>query len=108
MQIWPGILGEITLRGVESNPCSPNGVPIVMLTECAGQRTAPIVRWTVSLLVSLCARWARRRHRLPFRKAPWTTRKTTPSFTEMLAHLRRQSAKLEKQLEPLLDAAACG
>lgn len=89
-------------------------------TERAVLRTAPIALWTYSLVVFWYGRWARRRRRLPFREAPWYTTKTTPSFADMFAQLRRQSWTLwisdqavrghfdQKHLEPLLDAAAYG
>ncbi len=89
-------------------------------TERAVQRTAPMALWTYSLTILWYARWARARERLPMRLAPWYTTKTAPSFSDMLATLRRQAWTLwlsdqarqdrldQKELEPLLDAVGYG
>lgn len=89
-------------------------------TEGAVTRTAPMALWVYSLVVLWYARWSKRRTTLPFRPAPWNTTKTTPSFSDMLAALRRQSWMLlisdpaapdrfdQKHLAPLLDAASYG
>lgn len=89
-------------------------------TERAVQRTAPMALWTYSLTILWYARWARPRERLPMRLAPWYTTKTAPSFSDMLATLRRQAWILwlsdqarrerldQKELEPLLDAVGYG
>lgn len=85
-------------------------------TECAVQRTAPLAMWSYSLVVLWYADWAKRRKILPMRLAPWYRTKARPSFSDMLAVLRRQSWTLwisdqaggdrldQKKLEPLLDA----
>lgn len=85
-------------------------------TERAVQRTAPMALWTYSLVILWYATWSARRTRLPMRLAPWYRTKTAPSFSDMLATLRRQSWTLwisdqagrdrldQKHLEPLLDA----
>jgi hypothetical protein len=85
-------------------------------TERAVQRTAPMAMWSFSLVVLWYASWSKRRTRLPTRLAPWYQTKKTPSFSDMLATLRRQSWTLwisdqagksrldQKTLEPLLDA----
>lgn len=85
-------------------------------TERAVQRTAPMAMWTYSLVILWYANWSKRRIRLPLRLAPWYRSKRAPSFSDMLATLRRQSWTLwisdqagsdridQKKLEPLLDA----
>lgn len=85
-------------------------------TEHAVQRTAPMAMWTYSLVILWYADWAKRRLHVPMRLAPWYRTKTAPSFSDMLATLRRQSWTLwindqagtdhldQKTLEPLLDA----
>lgn len=86
-------------------------------TRRAVERTAPMALWAYSLVVYWYAQWSKRRVLLPIRLAPWYTRKTTPSFADMLATLRRdcwtfwisdQAGKGrldQKSLAPLLDAA---
>lgn len=85
-------------------------------TERAVQRTAPMAMWSFSLVVLWYASWSKRRTCLPMRLAPWHQTKKAPSFSDMLATLRRQSWTLwisdqagkspldQKKLEPLLDA----
>jgi len=85
-------------------------------TEHAVQRTAPMAMWSYSLVVLWYADWSKDRKSLPTRLAPWYRTKTTPSFSDMLATLRRESWTLwisdqagktpldQKKLEPLLDA----
>jgi len=85
-------------------------------TEHAVQRTAPVAMWSYSLVVLWYADWAKRRKIFPMRLAPWNRTKARPSFSDMLAVLRRQSWTLwisdqaggdrvdQKKLEPLLDA----
>ena len=89
-------------------------------TEHAVQRTAPMALWSYTLVVHWYGRWCRRRLQLPMRPAPWQRRKTSPSFADMLATLRRQSWTLwvcdqarrgrldQKSLAPLLDIAGYG
>ena len=89
-------------------------------TEKSVHRTAPMALWTYSLVVHWYARWARRRLNLPFRAAPWYTGKKVPSFSDMLATLRRESWTIwisdqadndhfdQKNLAPLLDAVGYG
>lgn len=89
-------------------------------TERAVQRTAPMALWSYSLTIVWYAAWAKHRRRLPMRLAPWYRGKTTPSFPDMLATLRRESWTLwisdqaardrldQKHLEPLLDAVGYG
>jgi len=89
-------------------------------TEHAVQRTAPMALWSYTLVVHWYGRWCRRRRQLPMRAAPWQTMKTSPSFADMLATLRRQSWVLwvsdqarrgrldQKSLAPLLDVAGYG
>lgn len=89
-------------------------------TEQSAQRTAPMALWTYSLVVLWYARWARGRRILPFRLAPWYTSKKVPSFSDMLATLRRESWTVwifdqadndrfdQKNLAPLLDAVGFG
>jgi hypothetical protein len=89
-------------------------------TERAVQRTAPMALWTYSLVVHWYLTWSQRRTRLPFRLAPWYGNKTVPSFSDMLATLRRHSWSVwisdlalhdrldQKHLSPLLDAAGYG
>ena len=85
-------------------------------TEHAVQRTAPMAMWTYSLVILGYANWAKPRRHLPVRLAPWYRTKKSPSFSDMLATLRRESWTLwindqagvdrfdQKDLEPLLDA----
>lgn len=85
-------------------------------TQHAVERTAPIAMWAYSLVILWYADWSKRRRLLPLRCAPWYRTKTTPSFADMLATLRRQSWTLwindqaaggsldQKDLEPILDA----
>ena len=85
-------------------------------TEHAVQRTAPMAMWTYSLVILWYAGWAKGRRQIPMRLAPWYRKKKSPSFSDMLATLRRQSWTLwindqagtehldQKKLEPLLDA----
>ncbi len=85
-------------------------------TEHAVQRTAPMAMWTYSLVILWYADWTKGRRYFPMRFAPWYRTKKSPSFSDMLATLRRQSWTLwindqagaehldQKQLEPLLDA----
>lgn len=86
-------------------------------TRRAVDRTAPMALWAYSLVVCWYAQWSRRRTVLPFREAPWYTRKTIPSFADMLATLRRDCWTIwisdqagrgrldQKSLAPLLDVA---
>jgi hypothetical protein len=88
--------------------------------EHAVLRTAPMALWTYTLVVVWYLRWSARRTKLSLRLAPWYRGKTTPSFADMLAELRRQSwlrwildraarDRLDhKSLEPLLDAVGYG
>jgi hypothetical protein len=85
-------------------------------TEHAVLRTAPVAMWTYSLVICWYAQWSERRTNLPMRLAPWYKKKSAPSFSDMLATLRRQSWTLwisdqtgqnrfdRKKLEPLFDA----
>jgi hypothetical protein len=85
-------------------------------TEAAVLRTAPMALWVYSLVIAWYARWSKGRSSLPMRLAPWYRTKHNPSFSDMLATLRRESWTLwisdqtacrhidQKQLEPLLDA----
>lgn len=84
--------------------------------EKAVQRTAPMALWAYTLVVVWYLGWSARRVKLPLRLAPWYRGKSTPSFADMLAELRRQSwlrwicdragkGRLDhKSLAPLLDA----
>lgn len=86
----------------------------------AVERTAPMALWTYSLVVYWYAQWSRSRRRLDMRQAPWNTKKQSPSFSDMLATLRRQSWLVwisdqadkghldQKDLGPLLDVAGYG
>lgn len=86
--------------------------------ERAVQRTAPLALWNYSLVLVWYLGWSARRSQLRIRSAPWYRGKTTPSFPDMLAELRRQSwgrwisdraarKRLDhKSLEPLLDAVS--
>ena len=86
--------------------------------EHAVQRTAPIALWSYSLVLVWYLRWSAHRNNLPVRRAPWYRGKSTPSFADMLAELRRQSwtrwisdraasNRLDhKSLEPLMDAVS--
>jgi hypothetical protein len=88
--------------------------------EKAVQRTAPMALWTYSLIVYWYAQWSRGRRRLSFRLDPWNRDKRHPSFSDMLATLRRegwtvfisdQAGKYrfdQKYLQPLLDIASNG
>ena len=85
-------------------------------TEHAVQRTAPMALWAYSLVVVWYASWARGQRHLPMRLAPWYRSKSAPSFSDMLATLRRESWTVwisdqavrgrldQKHLDPLLDA----
>ena len=85
-------------------------------TERAVQRTAPVAMWSYTLVVLWYADWSKRRKTVPMRLAPWYRTKARPSFSDMLAALRRHSWTLwisdqavgdrvdQKKLEPLLDA----
>ena len=89
-------------------------------TERAVQRTAPLALWSYTLVVYWYAKWADRRRFFPYRLAPWFTMKSAPSFSDMLATLRRESWTIwisdqakqgrldQKSLEPLLDIAGYG
>lgn len=88
--------------------------------EHAVLRTTPMALWAYSLTVVwyLTAPSIRRREVFPV--LPWYTSKKTPSFSDMLAVLRRKSwqcrlgdrvdltRSTQKSLEPLLDAASYG
>jgi len=86
----------------------------------AVERTAPMALWAYSLVVCWYAQWSKRRTILPMRLAPWYTRKTNPSFADMLATLRRECWTIwisdqadkgrldQKSLAPLLDVAGYG
>lgn len=88
--------------------------------EHAVQRTAPMALWVYSLTIVWYAQWACRKSHLRMRVAPWYQNKSNPSFSDMLATLRRASWRLlildparkhrfdEKAFEPLLDAVAYG
>ncbi|MCX4244393.1 hypothetical protein [Paraliomyxa miuraensis] len=79
-------------------------------------RTAPMALWIYSLVITWYAGWSKGRRSLPMRLAPWYRGKKNPSFSDMLATLRRESWTLwisdqaarrhidQKQLEPLMDA----
>lgn len=83
----------------------------------AVERTAPMALWAYSIVVCWYAQWAKRRTVLPIRPAPWYSRKTMPSFPDMLATLRRDCWTIwisdqasrgrldQKSLAPLLDVA---
>ena len=85
-------------------------------TDKAVQRTTPMALLVYSLVVYWYANRMKRRRRFPFRHAPWYTTKKVPSFSDMLATLRRESWTLwisdqtshgrldQKNLAPLLDA----
>lgn len=60
-------------------------------TERAVQRTAPIALWSYSLVILWYLNWAKKKKKLPMRLAPWFTKKKHPSFSDMLATLRRES-----------------
>ena len=89
-------------------------------TEHAVHRTAPMALWAYSLVVLCYADWASRRQVLPFRSGSWYRTKTTPSFSDMLAVLRRQCWSIwvsdqasrgrldQKSLAPLLDIVGYG
>jgi len=89
-------------------------------TERAVERTAPMALWSYSLVIVWYAAWAKGRCILPMRLAPWFRTKSAPSFSDMLATLRRQSWTLwisdqahcgrldQKNLDPLLDAVGYG
>jgi hypothetical protein len=86
----------------------------------AVERTAPMALWAYSLVVCWYAQWSKRRTILPMRLAPWYTRKTSPSFADMLATVRRECWTIwisdqadkgrldQKSLAPLLDVAGYG
>jgi hypothetical protein len=85
-------------------------------TEKAVQRTAPMALLVYSLVVYWYVNWTKRRRWVHVRVAPWYTTKKAPSFSDMLATLRRESWTLwisdqasndrldQKDLAPLLDA----
>lgn len=85
-------------------------------TEQAVQRTAPIALFVYSLVVYWYANRMKRGCSLPIRLAPWYTTKKAPSFSDMLATLRREAWTIwfsdrasnnrldQKDLAPLLDA----
>lgn len=89
-------------------------------TPRAVERTAPMALWAYSLTICWYAQWAKKRSVLPLRFAPWYRGKTTPSFADMLAVLRRdcwtiwisdQASKRrldQKTLAPLLDVVGYG
>ena len=89
-------------------------------TEHAVQRTAPMAFWAYSIVVVWYAQWARGRKSLPFRSARWYRHKTSPSFADMLATLRRhcwtiwvsdqaQRGRIDqKSMAPLLDLVGYG
>jgi hypothetical protein len=74
--------------------------------------------WAYSTVVCWYAQWSVRRAKLPVRFAPSYASKTTPSFADMLATLRRECWIIwisdqadrgrldQKSLAPLLDVAA--
>ena len=76
--------------------------------------------WTYSLVVYWYAQWSRERRELPFRLDPWNRDKKNPTFSDMLATLRREGWSVwvsdravkgrfdRKYLEPLLEVAAYG
>lgn len=88
--------------------------------EKAVERTAPMALWTYSLVVFWYAQWSRERRELPFRLDPWNKDKKNPTFSDMLATLRREGWAVwisdravkgrfdRKYLEPLLEVAAYG
>ena len=88
--------------------------------EHAVQRTAPMALWCYSLTVIWYAQWSKRRRQLPMRAGRWYRDKTAPSFSDMLATLRRQcwstwvsdqadAGRLDqKSLAPLLDVVGYG
>ena len=88
--------------------------------EHAVQRTAPMALWGYSLTVIWYAQWSKRRRQLPMRAGRWYRDKTAPSFSDMLATLRRQcwstwvsdqadAGRLDqKSLAPLLDVVGYG
>lgn len=85
-------------------------------TEKAVQRTAPMALFVYSLVVYWYANRMRNRRWVPIRFAPWYTTKKAPSFSDMLATLRRESWTIwisdqttdgrldQKDLAPLLNA----
>ena len=89
-------------------------------TPRAVERTAPMALWAYSLVICWYAQWAKRRSILPLRFAPWYRGKTTPSFADMLASLRRDCWTIwisdqankgrldQKTLAPLLDVVGYG
>lgn len=89
-------------------------------TPRAVERTAPMALWAYSLVVCWYAQWSKNRVKLPMRFAPWYVGKTTPSFADMLAKLRRDCWTIwisdqadkghldQKSLAPLLDVAGYG
>jgi len=86
----------------------------------AVERTAPMALWAYSLVVYWYAQWSRGRRELPFRLDPWNRDKKNPTFSDMLATLRREGWAVwisdqavkgrfdRKYLEPLLEVAAYG
>jgi hypothetical protein len=89
-------------------------------SERAVQHTAPMALSSYSFTVLWYVKWSKGRKLLPLRRAPWYKNKTTPSFSDMLATLRRQcwsvwisdQAKKErfdqKSLAPLIEIAGYG
>lgn len=89
-------------------------------TPRAVERTAPMALWAYSIVVCWYAGWSKNRVKLPMRFAPWYVSKTTPSFADMLATLRRncwsvwisdqatQGRLDQKSLAPLLDVVGYG
>lgn len=83
----------------------------------AVDRTAPMAFWSYSIVIFWYAQWARRRTRLPMRRGAWQRHKTSPSFADMFATLRRECWTIwisdqaargrldQKSLAPLLDVA---
>ena len=88
--------------------------------EHAVHRTAPMALWCYSLVVIWYAQWSRRRKTRPMRADRWQRDKTAPSFSDMLATLRRQCWSVwvsdradgghldQKSLAPLLEMVGYG
>jgi len=89
-------------------------------TEHAVQRTAPMALWAYSIVVLWYLAWSRRKACLPMRTGRWYSRKTAPSFADMLATLRQQCWTIwvsdqahrgrldQKSLAPLLHVVGYG